>query len=206
MESDMSNQNVLQQFSYMLEAHAIPEFSLPTHAIPRIQQISNTFFATAEGAEFLAQSTNLAEMLENYTIIEGRTLLAEENTQDENTVLFLGCGLSGYGLQNWKFYYFLITPKLKLMLSIPYGNVYNDAKMEKETMDYALKLIQVCQQNLLPEEKQTLSLFFSEKEFSYCVTNDAHEKIHEGKEITKLLDLFVVQGNAQKTHADWIKV
>ncbi len=200
------NEKILQSFSYMLNSHSIPSINIPQEALQRLQHVENTFFATEEYIDILASIQSLEDMDDIYNSLEIKHLAESATVVDYTTVYFFGCGLSGYGIQNWKFQYFLNTPQLRLCVSLPYGNVYADREEESKRLDYIIKLIHFCQDNLLETNSQRLSCILYEDSFAFAISDRENGKIYESTSIDSLLDTLTVGSVGSREKIDWLKV
>ncbi len=203
----IQNQEALEHFINMLEANNLPVINLPSDAIPKLQQIENSFFSTEMSIAPLMNIDNLEQLQDIYDEIEEYNKLIDMDTANNSDVYLFACGIDGYGIQNWKFKYFLISKNLRIMVNLPYGNAFADPKEELENVDYAVKLIDFCKNNLLNDDNQTLTFMLSDVNFSYKITmlNDEREELRKGCEITELLDILVEQNHIEQTN-NWVKV
>ncbi len=209
------NQEVLDKLIEMLESNNIPLLKLPSDAIERIIQNDDSFFSTFLELDYFANFYDLETMEETFNELETfekmnrynhLTVMEKPFIDDNNSVYLFACGISGYGVQNWSFKYFLITPTIRMAITIPYGNAYSNPEDEKDELDTAIKLIEFVQNNLLEENKK-LSFILNSNIFSYGIKNSNNEIIEQGNEIDKMLDAFVKQSNSEVENCNnWIKV
>ncbi len=203
----MINNETVQYFALMLERNGIPSIKVPTKAMDTLQQIDESFFATASFIQPLGTINTFERMQEVFDDFETRSVLSDNSLQEQgdNAVYFFACGMSGYGMQNWKYVYVLISKKLRLMISMPYGNAYADIAEEQEIIDYVAKFTDFCQNNLVGGASQRLSCLFTDQVFAYEISDAVGTKLYEGDKIASLLDILAKQEPDTGVKNLWIK-
>ncbi len=203
----MTHKKNLEYFALMLERNNIPSIKVPTMALDTLQQINDNFFATENFTQPLGTINTFERMQEIFDGLEMHSVLSNNSLQEQgdNAVYFFACGMNGYGMQGWKYQYALISKKLRLMISVPYGNAYSEAEKEQEIIDYVTKFADFCQSNLVAAKGQRLSCLFTDQVFSYDIIDEAGTKICEGNKIASLLDMLAKQGAGEGAKNLWIK-
>ncbi len=200
------NEATLQHFAHMLVLQNIPPLKVPDDALEHIQRVGKSFFSTTKYIHALSNILSLEHMQEQYKKISlyDSALKGLQQEANKNHLHFFGCGISGYGIQNWKFQYFLSSPSLHIMLSIPYGNAYGNAEEERTMLTYSLTLIELCLRHFLQEKEKTLSLIFHNKLFAYCVHNAHSENMYEGHIIDDFLDMLTKRESPRIDQNMWV--
>ncbi len=212
---------VLQEFLFMLESNDLPTISVPNDALSRLIHLENTFFSTSYTVSALNSIDSFTEAnvvfdgFDEHGKKQRQALLADAQsdnkallaTDDKNVVYFFAVGLSGYGIQNWSFCYFLSTPYLRMSIKIPYGNAYGDPEEEQNNVQTAVQLIEFCQNRLLASQENKLSLWLERDRCYFTVCTAEGETLKAGNELEDMIDFLVKNVEThQQPMRDWLAI
>lgn len=137
-----------EYFAEMLEENRLPIPPIPLSAIPFLEEREPAFFAT-DARPFTRNlhciNLDSLDMMRRGGGFPFALNAPQDMASHEDGVLYVGCGLRGYGLQNRYFCYALEMASLRIVLSFPWGNVYEDADGAYESLEGLLHVIELCQ-------------------------------------------------------------
>lgn len=175
----------LQEF---LDDNAVECPPIPLALFPFLQERNANFFATSWNS--ISRPFLFMEDIENFLADE-----QEESGMQEKD--YAGFGLSGYGLQNKYFNYFLQIKGLTLAVSLPWGAAYADQQAEQDEFKAACELIEMCiklasqseqGQDEQNQNKGQLSLLINAGSCQWKWVDE--NAVHEGDTLLSLVDFF----------------
>ncbi len=222
--SDIYDQ-LIQEYLFMFESTDVPLVNIPKDVLPRLIHLEKTFFSTDVAVDSLIQIDSIESLEHFFTPLEERGKMqrlemSEENNSttedstedltavnDADTIYFFATGISGYGVQNWFFQYFLSTPTLRMSVNLPYGNAYSDAEEEREHLETAVKLITFCQDHMFSAQDKKLTCVLNKNSFVFNVCTANGELLQQGQDIEEMLDYLIKNEDTQSlSHRDWVAV
>ncbi len=185
MSAQVIEWNIADDFKTFLKENQLPVPPLPLAALDTLIQTDEFFFAT-DRRDIFAQNTSLS--LDLLEILKVNAPLPPIPGPDSQTLPFdyCGCGLCGHGIQSWRFRYILLSPHLNVILSLPWGNAYNDPEEERDALERGLALVQVCQQQM--PEQGCLFLTLDESACFWRMQDDEGQVLRDGTDLPRLMD------------------
>lgn len=208
-------------FSEFLKETGLPCPPLPLSCMERLEQTDEYFFATdmrptGMRLDFPEDRDAMLEQWSAPDAVSDEDETAETEDQDlpladaedasetEAPVNYVGFGLAGYGLQSRFVVYLADLGRLQLGISLPWGMAWGDPDSERAELESAFRLADVCQRNI--PARGCLKLLISRRGCVWDRVTD--ESVIHGEDMSSLLDCLEQQdanGEVISCH-QWMRV
>ncbi len=184
-----------KSFAQCLEENALPMPPMPEERLEDVREYYPNFF-----------STDPRDLLANVSTLSLVSLdVMFPPYEDTEKMDYFGCGLLGNGLQSWFFTYFLCTKNLEIAISLPWGNVYDDAKADKILLEKMYQLLEVCGAYIKPDK--VIRFVVDVDHIEWEILNAQKEVLQCGQELKTLLDalMLINDVNMCTKSQSWLK-
>lgn len=169
--------SIPEAFWNALEVNHLPLPPLPGPLLRHIRQVDDYAFSTHDSW---------------LPVMNGRLSLPDAPWSGEP---YFACGLTGYGLQNWRYYYALLTDSLELAVLCPYPGVFGSARPARaipqaHTLLHACLRATRCGERLGSPATVRLRVTLDGDDFAFGIYDRAGNVIRGGVRPEFLLDML----------------